>query len=108
MTHWEWTRLVCYTVAAPTLLYLALAMARNRLYAQAVFYLAVSLLFAWFLFEVTLIGAGINTREMRYMATPLVVMATISAVWMVVNLLRWRLAAVIKSLTWPYMWWGRS
>lgn len=92
MTHWELTRLLCYTVAAPVLLYLALAMARNRLYAQACFYLAISLLFTWFLFEVTMIGAGVNTREMRFLATPFVVMAALSAVWMAANLAQWRLA----------------
>lgn len=92
MTHWELTRLVCYTVAAPVLLYLSLAMARNRLYAQGCFYLAMSLLFAWFLLEVTLISADVNTREMRFMATPLVVLATGSAVWMLINLLHWRRA----------------
>lgn len=91
MSHWELMRLTCYTVAAPVLLYLALAMARNRLYAQACFYLAVSLLFTWFLFEVTLIGAGVDTREMRFVATPLVVMATIAAVWMAGNLAQWRM-----------------
>lgn len=90
MTHWEITRLVCYTVAAPTLLWLSLAMARNRLYAQACFYLAISLLFAWFLFEVTMIGAGVNTRDMRFLATPLVAIAACSAVWMAINLLQLR------------------
>lgn len=90
MTTWELTRLACYTVAAPVLLYLALSMARNRRYAQACFYLAVSLLFAWFLFEVTLIGAGVNTRELRFIATPLVIVITISALWIMVDLLQWR------------------
>lgn len=92
MTHWELTRLVCYTVSAPVLLYLALAMMRNRLYAQACFYLATSLLFTWFLFEVTLIGAGVNTRELRFVATPLVMMSAVSAVWIAVNLAQWRRA----------------
>ncbi len=97
MTHWELTRLLCYTVTAPVLLYLALAMARNRLYAQACFYLAISLLFAWFLFEVTLIGAGVNTREIRFMATPIVFMAMVSVVWMAVNLAQWRRSGCRRS-----------
>lgn len=82
MTHWEITRMVCYSLAAPSLLYLALFMLRNRSWAAGVFYLSVSLLFLWYLFDLTMVAAGVNEREMRWLATPLTVAAAVSAVWM--------------------------
>ena len=90
MNHWEITRLICYAVAAPARLYLALAMLRNHLYSQGVFYLSISLLFGWFVFETTLASTGVSTRAYRFVATPAVVAAGISAVWMVWQMLSWR------------------
>lgn len=76
MNGYEMTRMFCYAISAPTLLYLALALIRSHRYAQATFYLAISFLFAWFVFEAWLTSTGVNTREMRLLATPLVVVAT--------------------------------
>lgn len=75
-------RLLCYTISAPTLLYLALAQWRSRRYAQAMFYLSISFLFAWFVFEGSVTSSGASTREIRYLATPFVVAATVSVVAM--------------------------
>lgn len=81
MTHWEITRMSCYVIAAPTLLYLALFMARQRLYAQMCLYLSLSLLFVWYAVEITLASTGVNTREYRIIGTPMIVMATVSVLW---------------------------
>ncbi len=86
MSHWELTRLLCYTIAAPMLFYMALRMARSRQPAYALFFASISLLFVWYMVEVTLLSSGINTREYRPLATPLVVMAALSSLWMVIDL----------------------
>lgn len=78
----------CYAAGAPALLYLALFALRNRRVAAGLFYLSISLLFCWYLFDLTLISAGINEREIRWIATPLTVMAALSAVWMAVSAAR--------------------
>jgi hypothetical protein len=91
MTIWEILRMGCYTIAAPSLLYLALWMGRQRLYAQMCFYASLSLLFIWYMVEITIAATGINTREYRVIGTPMVVSATISAVWMAMNLVRARM-----------------
>lgn len=90
MTIWEAVRMVCYVILAPTMLYLTLWMARQHLYAQMCLYASLSLLFGWYMVEITISATGINTREYRVIGTPMVVVATISAVWMVVNVVRVR------------------
>lgn len=82
MTIYEIIRMLCYTIAAPTLLYLTFVMARQRLYAQMCFYGSLMLLFVWYMFEITLASTGVNTREYRVVGTPMVIVSTVSAVWM--------------------------
>jgi hypothetical protein len=77
--------MLCYVIAAPTLLYLTLFMVRQRLYAQACLYGALSLLFVWYVAEITIASTGVNTREYRAIGTPMIVLATISAVWIAVQ-----------------------
>lgn len=93
MSHWEITRLVCYTIAAPLLLYMALRMARSRQLAYALFFFSISMLFTWYMVEVTLLSSGLDTRQYRIIATPLVVMATMASAWMVFDMRRyhWRM-----------------
>ncbi len=85
MNHWELTRMVCYSVAAPALLYVALFDLRNRMFASGIFYLAISLLFCWYLFDLTLVAAGVNEREIRWIATPITIVAAGAALWMAFN-----------------------
>lgn len=74
--------MVCYAVAAPALLYVALFNLRNRMFAHGLFFMAISLLFCWYLFDITLIAAGVEERDMRWIATPLTVLAAGAAVRM--------------------------
>jgi hypothetical protein len=90
MTHWEITRLVCYTISAPLLLWLALGLLRDRAQALGLFLLSIYLLFSWYMVDVTLVSSGASTRETRNLATLLVVMATIGTVWMAVERYQWR------------------
>lgn len=90
MTHWEITRLVCYTISAPLLLWLALGLLRDRARASGLFLLSICLLFSWYMVDVTLVSSGASTRETRNLATLLVVMATIGTVWMAVERYQWR------------------
>ena len=90
MTIYEFVRMCCYTVGAPTLLYLALYAARQRLYAQMTFYTSLSLLFVWYMVEITIATTGINTREYRIIGTPMAIATTISAAWMAINAARSR------------------
>lgn len=85
MTIWEIIRMICYVISAPTLLYLALVTGRRRMYAQTALCASWSILYIWYMVEITIAATGVNTREYRVIGTPMVVAATISAVWMAVN-----------------------
>ncbi len=78
--------MACYVVAAPTALYLALFLARHRFYSWACFFGSLSMLFVWYVVEITIASTGANTREYRIIGTPLVLIGTVSLVWMVLNL----------------------
>ncbi|MBP8293747.1 MAG: hypothetical protein KAX65_13310 [Caldilineaceae bacterium] len=90
MTHWEITRLVCYTISAPLLLWLALGLLRDHARALGLFMLSICLLFTWYMVDVTLVSSGASTRDTRNFATLLVVMATIGTIWMAVERYQWR------------------
>lgn len=77
--------MVCYAVSAPALLYVALFYLRNRQFAAGVFHLAISLLFCWYLFDLTMISAGVEERHMRWIATPVTVVAAGAAVALAFN-----------------------
>ena len=78
--------MACYVVAAPAALYLALLLARNRFYSWACFFGSLSMLFAWYVVELTIAATGTNTSEYRIIGTPLVLIGTVSLVWMVLDL----------------------
>lgn len=90
MSAWEITRLACYTISAPLLLWIALGMMRSRMHAQGLFLLSISLLFFWYMVDVTMVSNGTSTRETRDMATALVVMATSGVVWMSIKHYQWQ------------------
>lgn len=77
--------MVCYALAAPALLYVALFYLRNRQYAAGVFHLSISVLFCWYLFDLTLISAGVEERQMRWVATPITIVAALSALMLAVH-----------------------
>lgn len=78
----------CYAAGAPALLYLSLFAFRNRRVASGIFYLSISLLFCWYLFDLALISAGIEEREIRWIATPITIAAALSAVTMAISAAR--------------------
>lgn len=80
MTNWEIARLACYVLSAPALLYLALHSARSRLFSYAFFYASQTLLFVWYVVEITIAATGINTREYRVIGTPMVLVMTAAVV----------------------------
>ncbi len=88
MTIWEITRMACYVVAAPSMLWLALFAMRHRMYAQMCLYGALAALFTWYMAEITIASTGINTREYRVIGTPMVVAIAVSALWLAVGFAR--------------------
>lgn len=84
MTFPEIVRLLCYTVAAPSALYVSLYMARCRQWPQAVFFGSLALSWFWYMAEITIASTGINTREYRIVGTPMV-MATAVALVVIVH-----------------------
>ena len=88
MTHWELTRMLCYSLGAPALLYLGLFYLRNRMYANGMFYVAVALLFGWYLVDLTAVATGTSVREARWIATLPTIVAAVSAVWMAMTATR--------------------
>lgn len=85
MTIWEIVRMICYVIAAPALLYLALWLAHYRMHVAAVGLGALSALFVWYMIEITLASSGVNTREYRVIGTPMIVIITIAAVMLVAH-----------------------
>ena len=75
MTHWEITRLVCYTIGAPAGLYVVFHLVRVRAYSWAVFLGGLALLWVC---EITIASSGVNTREYRVIGTPMVIASTVA------------------------------
>lgn len=88
MTHWEILRLACYVIVVPALLYLTLHNGRRRAYAYAAFFGSQTLLFAWYVVEITIASTGVNTREYRVIGTPMIVIMTAAIVVIVGHLRR--------------------
>ena len=80
--------MACYVVAAPAALWLALLLARRRFYSWACFFGSSAMLSTWYVVEIAIASTGINTREYRIIGTPLVLVGTMSLVWMVLDLRR--------------------
>ena len=78
MTHWEITRLVCYTIGAPAGLYVVFHLVRARAYSWAVLLGGLALLWVWYMVEITIASTGVNTREYRVIGTPMVIVSTIA------------------------------
>lgn len=90
MSAAEWIRILCYTVTTPLLLYLALWALRERLYPQMLIYGSLSLNFVWYMIELSIASTGANTRELRIINTPMIIMLTVGAIWMATNIYRLR------------------
>ena len=86
MTWIEIVRVACYVLASPALLFLAIHTAQHKVFAVALFYGSISLLFAWYVIEITLASTGLNTREYRVIGTPFVLSATVGVLWIVADL----------------------
>lgn len=84
----DYTNGMCYVVAAPSMLWLALFAMRHRMYAQMCLYGALAALFTWYMAEITIASTGINTREYRVIGTPMVVAIAVSALWLAVGFAR--------------------
>lgn len=88
--------MACYVIGAPLLLWLALYLVRQRSYGWSIFFGSLSLLFVWYVVEITIAATGVNTREYRIVGTPMVLAATIALVWNVWSLRKWRNAWFLK------------
>lgn len=77
MTYPEIARMVCYVIGAPAFALLAFDGFRQHTYWYALRDLAVSLLFSWYMIELTMIGKGINTRDYRIIGTPMIIVVTL-------------------------------
>ena len=73
MNQAEILRLACYAASAPAFLLLAFHSARQHDWWHSVMYAALSLLFSWYMIEISMAATGLNTREYRIIGTPMVV-----------------------------------
>lgn len=80
MTHPEITRMLCYMIGAPAFLILALDGFRQNHPLHGIKDLGFSMLFLWYMVEITMISTGMNTREYRIIGTPMIVAVTMAAV----------------------------
>ena len=90
--------MACYVVAAPAALWLALLLARHRFYSWACFFGSSAMLSTWYVVEIAIASTGINTREYRIIGTPLVLVGTMSLVWMVLDLRRHGTVQFIRTI----------
>ena len=88
MTLPEVTRLVCYFVGAPIFLILASDNFSNRKRVEGVRDLGISLVFLWYMIEITMISSGINTREYRVIGTPTIMAITAAGVLIAVPVIK--------------------
>jgi hypothetical protein len=80
VTTSETIRFACYVIASLAMMYKALSMIHQRRYGGAFLRLFLTALFVWYMAEVTMIGQGINTRDLRIIGTPMIMGITIVAV----------------------------
>lgn len=88
MTEFETFRFACYVVASLAMVYKALSMIHQRRYGGAFLRLFLTALFVWYMAEVTMIGQGVNTRDLRVIGTPMIMGITIVAVAQAIDV--WR------------------
>ena len=79
MTYPEIIRMICYMIGAPSFLVLALDGFRHRNTLQGVKDLGFSMLFLWYMVEISLISTGMNTREYRVIGTPMIIAVTLAS-----------------------------
>ncbi len=70
---WEWLRLICYASATPAACYLAVRASHRHDGMQALLWSGLALMFGWYMIDLTMISAGISSRETRSFATPITV-----------------------------------
>lgn len=70
---WEWMRIIAYVISLPAACYLAFRFARHGDALLAMLLAGLACIFGWYLFDLTLISAGLSSRETRNFATPLTV-----------------------------------
>lgn len=73
---YEWIRLLCYLCAMPACAYLSLRTAHRRDGTALLMWAGLTLMFSWYMVDLTLASAGTSSRETRNLATPLIVFAT--------------------------------
>lgn len=76
MTEFELVRILCYTIAPVASLIVGLSRYRQHRVAEFVIYASLSFLFVWYAIEISLTRSEIDTRGLRGVATPLVVVMT--------------------------------
>lgn len=80
MTTFEIIRIVCYAIAPLALFYKSQDLYRRGYLCGAILRLFMVLLFVWYMAELTMLNSGIDTRDYRAIATPIVVGLTAVAV----------------------------
>jgi len=78
MTIPEITRVVCYVIGAPAFMILASDNFINHRRLHGFKDLGISLVFFWYMIEISMISSGINTREYRVIGTPMIITITIA------------------------------
>lgn len=84
-------RITCYAVIVVGLVKMALTTRRAGYRYVAGMFISMAVFHAWLLFEAALTSSGYNTRALRALATPIVVVSAIMVVAGVVELRTYRL-----------------
>lgn len=87
MTSAEFIRIVCYMIGAPAFLILALDGFNHHRPLHGIKDLGFSMLFLWYMIEITLISTGVNTREYRIIGTPMIIAVTATGALLAGNIL---------------------
>ena len=81
MTWWEVFRMACYVISSIAAGRLFFVVLRARIIPAAFLFGGMTLLFLWYMIEITVASTGVNTREYRVFGTPMVAIITFGLTW---------------------------
>ncbi len=85
---WEWVRIIAYAVAIPASCYLSFRLAHRGDKPLSMMFAGLTILFGWYLLDLTMVSVGMSSRETRNFATPITVFTAGSLAVMVIRELR--------------------
>ncbi|MBP8292611.1 MAG: hypothetical protein KAX65_07555 [Caldilineaceae bacterium] len=81
MTELEIFRMACYVISTIAAGRLFLKSWHERMMPATLLFGSLTLLYVWYIIEITIASTGVNTREYRAIGTPMVMLVASALVW---------------------------